>query len=200
MASALERDENDNPIYAFKASLIGSACQFTLAPEALRWRIGRRDGGVPYDRIRMVRLSYRPVTMQSHRFVAEIWPANDAKIQIVSVSWRSVMDQQRLDAAYAAFIAELHRRIAAAGGETRCFTGLPAAIYWVGVVLFAAVLLAIAALALRALKVGQWSTSAIIGAFFAAFVYQIGNYFRRNWPTRYSPDSLPAAVLPNVEG
>lgn len=198
MTSALERDDDGNPVYAFKASLAGAMCQFTLKPDALHWQVGRRSGSARYERIRAVRLSYRPVTMQSHRFVAEIWPSEAAKIQIVSVSWRSMFDQQRLDAAYAAFIAELHRRIAAAGGATQFSTGLPAVTYWIGVVVFAAVLLATAALALRAVRFAQWSASAVVAVFFAVFAYQIGNYFHRNRPAPYRPDELPAAVLPKI--
>ena len=104
-----------DPTYAFKPSLIGGMCEFTLKPDALEWQIGRRSGRVRYDRVRAIRLSYRPVTTQSHRFITEIWSADNPKIQIVSVSWRSIMEQERLDAAYSAFVTELHRRVAAAG-------------------------------------------------------------------------------------
>ena len=90
-------------------------CQFTLKPDALEWQIGRRSGRVRYDRVRAVRLSYRPVTMQTHRFITEIWSADNPKIQIVSVSWRSIMEQERLDKAYSAFVTELHRRVSARG-------------------------------------------------------------------------------------
>ena len=58
------------------------------------------------------------------------------------MSWRSIMEQERLDAAYAAFITELHRRLAAAGAPARFSTGLPFVTYWVGVVIFGAVLVA----------------------------------------------------------
>ena len=137
--------------------------------------------------------------MQSYRFVAEIWPAGEPKIQIVSVSWRSMISQQRLDASYAGFITELHRRIAAAGDSTQFSTGLPVATYWIGIVVFSAVLLATAALTLRAVRIAQWSASAIIGIFFAVFAYQLGQYFYRNRPQRYHPSDIPAAVLPKVD-
>src|SRR4029079_16586599 len=89
------------PSYAFKPSLLGAACRFTLKPDAMEWQIGRRSGRTRYDRFRAVRLSYRPVTMQSHRFVAEIWSPDHPKIQIVSASWRSPFEQERLDKGYA---------------------------------------------------------------------------------------------------
>lgn len=187
-----------DPTYAYKPSLIGAPCQFTLKPDALHWQIGRRAGRLRYDRVRHVRLSYRPVTMQSQRFVTEIWSSDNPKIQIASVSWRSLVEQQRLDAAYAAFIAELHRRLAAAGTTAQFSAGMPVAVYWIGVSVFAAVMAAMGVLTVRAMQAGQWSGAGIVGLFFVVFVYQLGNYFRRNRPGRYRPDALPANVLPRV--
>lgn len=184
--------------YAFKASLIGSPHQFTLTPDALEWQAGRRSGRIRYGAVRAVRLSYRPVTMQSHRFITEIWSPGNPKIQIVSVSWRSIMEQQRLDAAYAGFIVELHRRLAAANAPAQFSTGLPFATYWVGVVVFGAVLAATGALVVRAMSFDQWAPMVVVGIFFLVFAYQLGTYFYRNRPGRYRPDAVPAGLLPKV--
>ncbi len=58
--------------YAYKASLIGSAHQFELTDAGLSWRIAGRSGIWPYAEIAAIRLSYRPVSMQSRRFRADI--------------------------------------------------------------------------------------------------------------------------------
>lgn len=187
-----------DPTYAFKASLIGSLCQFTLKPDAMEWQVGRRSGRIRYEAVRAVRLSYRPVTMQSHRFITELWSPGSPKIQIVSVSWRSIMEQQRLDAAYATFITELHRRLAAADAPARFSTGLPFATYWVGVVVFGAVLVATGSLLVRAMNFDQWAPMVVVGIFFLVFAYQLGTYFYRNRPGRYRPDAIPVDVLPKV--
>ena len=157
------------------------------------------QGRIRYDRVRAVRLSYRPVTMQSHRFITEIWSADNPKIQIVSVSWRSIMEQQRLDAAYAAFITELHRRLAAAGAPAQFSTGLPFVTYWVGVVIFGCGSardrrLADARDELRC----NGPPIVVVAIFFLVFAYQLGTYFYRNRPGRYRPDAVPADVLPKV--
>jgi hypothetical protein len=196
--SDIADEPSGDPTYAFKASLIGSLCQFTLKPDALEWQVGRRSGRIRYDTIRAVRLTYRPVTMQSHRFITEIWSPGNPKIQIVSVSWRSIMEQQRLDAAYAAFIIELHRRLAAAGAPARFSTGLPFATYWVGVVIFGAVLVATGGLLMRATSFDQWAPMVMVAIFFLVFAYQLGTYFYRNRPDRYRPEEIPADVLPKV--
>jgi hypothetical protein len=198
MNSDIADEPPGDPSYAFKASLIGSMCQFTLKPDVLEWQVGRRSGRIRYDTIRAVRLTYRPVTMQSHRFITEIWSPGNPKIQIVSVSWRSIMEQQRLDAAYAAFIIELHRRLAAAGAPARFSTGLPFATYWAGVVIFGAVLVATGSLLVRAMNFDQWAPMVVVAIFFLVFAYQLGTYFYRNRPGRYRPNAVPAEVLPKA--
>jgi hypothetical protein len=198
VTSDIAEEPPGDPTYAFKASLVGSLCQFTLKPDALEWQVGRRSGRIRYDAVRAVRLSYRPVTMQSQRFIAEISAPGSPKIQIVSVSWRSIIEQQRQDAAYATFIVELHRRLAAVSAPARFSTGLPFATYWVGVVVFGAVLAATGSLLVRAMSFDQWAPIVVVAIFFMVFAYQLGTYFYRNRPGRYRPDAVPADVLPKV--
>jgi hypothetical protein len=141
-------------------------------------------------------MSFRPVTMQSHRFVTEIWSTDGPKIQIASASWRSPLEQQRLDAPYRAFVTELHRRLAAAGSPAKFLSGMPAAIYWIGATVFAALMLAMSVLLVHAIRLNEWTGVAIVSLFLAVFAIQVGSYFRRNRPGRYRPDAIPAAVLP----
>src|SRR5262245_56055623 len=63
-----------DPVYSYKASLLGAPFEFCLAADALEWRKGRHAGRTPYRDIRRIRLSFRPATMQSYRFIAEVWP------------------------------------------------------------------------------------------------------------------------------
>jgi hypothetical protein len=186
----------DDPFYSYKPSLMGAAWELRLRPDALEWRMGRHEGRVPYGRIARVRLSFRPVTMQTRRFVTEIWPTGGPRLSIASTSWRSLVEQTPQDQAYGAFIRELHRRMAAAGSEASFETGLPAMLYWPGLVVFAGAALALAALTVRALQIGELAGAAFVGGFFALFVWQSGNYFRRNRPGRYRADALPAYLVP----
>lgn len=183
-------------IYAYKASLMGAPLEFRLAPAALEWSKGKYTGRARYDRIRRIRLSFRPMTMQNYRFLAEVWPADGPKLQIGSTSWKSIVEHERLDAGYRDFVTELSRRVGVAGGQTAFDIGSPAFIYWPGAFVFAGAALAIAALTVRALQTGAWSGAAFIAAFLALFLWQAGNFFRRNRPGRYRPDAVPPQVLP----
>lgn len=189
--------ENEGDLlYAYKSSLMGAALEFRLADDALEWRKGGIGGRTPYGAVRRIRLSFRPMTMQNYRFVAEVWPDNGPKLQIASTSWKSLVEHQRLDADYRAFVSELSRRIGAAGGKTAFDTGSPAFLYWPGAAVLIGAALALAGLALRALQQQAWGGAAFIAAFFVLFIYQAGNFFRRNRPGTYRPDAIPPLLLP----
>jgi hypothetical protein len=182
--------------YAFKSSLIGAPLELQLTDDALEWRKGSAHGRAPYRRIRRVRLSFRPMTMQNYRFLTEIWPADGPKLQIASTSWKSMFEHERLDAQYAAFVTELSRRIGAAGGQTSFACGSPALIYWPGVVVLAGATIGITTLGVRAIQTGALAGAAFIGAFLALFLWQAGGFFLRNRPGTFGPDAIPPLLLP----
>jgi hypothetical protein len=182
--------------YSYKPALFGAPWTFRLGADALEWQAGVRSGRVPYGQIVRVRLSFRPVSMQSRRYIAEIWPLRGAKLQIISTSWRSMMEQERLDSSYVGFLAALHARMGATGGSARFETGLPPLIYWLGLAAVAFVSLSLAALLVRALQGSQWSGAAFVAGFLAIFLWQAGTFLRRNRPGLYRPDAIPQEVLP----
>jgi len=182
--------------YSYRPSLMGAPWEFTLTPQALDWRAGRRGGRVPYAAIHRMRLSFRPVAMQSRRFRAEVWSKAGPKLDVVSSSWRSMVEQVSQDSDYLRFISELHRRVIAAGGSVRYETGTPRLLYWSGVAIFVGCAFGLAALIVRALQVQSYSGAAFIAAFLALFLWQAGDFFRRNRPGPYRPDALPPQVLP----
>src|ERR1043165_9937954 len=185
----------DDLTYSYKSSVIGAPFEFRLAPDALHWGKGGSTGRTQYRRIRRVRLGFRPMTMQNHRFVTEIW-TDGPKLTIASTSWKSMVEHERLDARYRAFVGELCRRIAAAGGQTVFQTGSPVILYWIGVVVFVGASLALAGLIVRALQIGAWSGALFIAAFLGLFLWQAGTFFRRNRPGQFDPEAIPESVLP----
>ena len=182
--------------YVFRPSLLGASFELRLAPQALHWRSGGRAGEIAYADIHRVRMSFRPVTMQTYRFMTELWSERGPKLEIVSTSWKSMFEQERLDRSYAAFVAELHRRIAAAGSPARFESGSNRLNYWIGAVLFAVCSFGLAALVVRAIQIQAWGGGAFVGGFLLLFLWQAGAYFRRNRPGAYRPDSLPVDLLP----
>ncbi len=189
---------SDDIGYLYRPSLLGAPMEFHLRGETLDWSSGRRSGRLHLRDVRMVRLSFKPASMQPYRFVTELWAEGAPRLDIVSSSWKSMVEQERLDARYVAFISELHRRLIRAGSRAQFVQGKPSLLYWPGLALFVVVSLLLAALVPRALQADSIGATLIILAFLALFLWQGGNFFRRNRPGSYRPDDLPELLLPRV--
>jgi hypothetical protein len=184
------------PAYSYKPSLMGSPWTLRLTPDHLSWNRGHGSGRIAYRDITRIRLSFRPVTMQTRRYLTEIWAPGAPKLTIASASWKSIMEQESLHKPYAEFVLQLHRRVAASGGRPQCESGLNPFLYWPGVIVYVAVLLALAGLIVRALQVSSYPGALFVGAFMAVFAWQLGHFFKLNKPVRYSPDAPPQNLLP----
>jgi hypothetical protein len=208
VASEASNEALNDIAYSYRPSLLGAAWSFRLTAGGMAWDTGRRNGLIPYRAIRRIRLSYKPVSMQSQRFLTEVWAEGAPKLEIVSSSWKSMVEQERLDKTYAAFVVELHRRIAQVAGHVAGQVagpvrppvvyeqGSPPWLYWPGVAVFGGVALGLAWLTVRALQSDANAGAAFIGAFMLLFLWQGGNFFRRNKPGVYGPDALPDVLVP----
>jgi hypothetical protein len=182
--------------YAYKASLVGSAHQFELTGEGLSWRIAGKSGVWAYAGISMIRLSYRPVSMQSHRFRADIENTDGGRIAILSTSWQSAALMKPQDNDYRTFITQLHARIAQAGSNAKLIGGLTPRIYAAAVILLTLVAVAMSGLFIRAIATGEFAGALFLVGFAILFAWQVGGFIRRNRPRIYTFDDLPAALLP----
>ena len=182
--------------YAYKASLIGAAHQFELTDAGLSWRIGGRSGVWRYTDINAIRLSYRPVSMQSRRFRADIRHNDGARIAILSTSWQSAALMAPQDLDYRVFITALHARMAQVASQASLAGGLSPRVYACAIGLLALVAIAISGLMVRALATGEFAGALFLVGFVVLFAWQVGGFVRRNRPLAYSFDHLPSALLP----
>jgi hypothetical protein len=182
--------------YAYRPALLGAAWEFRLAGDGIDWSAGAKSGHIPFRNVRYVRMSYRPASMQSHRFMTELWADGAPKLELLSSSWKSLVEQERLDKPYAAFVAELHRRLARAAPPAHYAQGKHPLVYWPGLIAFVGVSFGLAFLVVRALQADTKGGAAFIGAFLVLFLWQGGNFFRRNRPGFYRPEALPAELMP----
>jgi hypothetical protein len=187
--------------YAYKASLVGAAHRFELTDEGLSWHIGGRSGVWPYAGISAIRLSYRPVSMQSRRFRADIEGASlegtrPGRIGVLSTSWQTAALMAPQDHDYRFFITQLHARLKQAGSNATLTGGLTPRIYAAAVVLLVLVAMAMAGLFIRAIATGEWAGASFLVGFAALFAWQVGGFVSRNRPLTYTFDDLPRALLP----
>jgi hypothetical protein len=182
--------------YAYRASLIGAAHQFELTDQGLSWRIAGKSGIWPYAAISAIRLSYRPVSMQSRRFRADIEGADRGRIVLLSTSWQTAALMAPQDSDYRNFIVELHRRLAEAGSKAMLIGGLKQRVYAAAIVLLMLVAVAMTGLLIRAVLIGEFAGILFLLGFAALFAWQVGGFVTRNRPRSYTLDHLPEALLP----
>jgi hypothetical protein len=134
--------------------------------------------------------------MQMHRFVTEIVAADAPFLRAVSTSWKSLVEQERLDGAYSAFVIELHRRAAERSPQLICERGRSPFLYWPGLLSFVLIAVGLAVLIVRALQAHAVLAAVLVAVFLGLFVWHAANFFRRNRPGPYRPDALPPELLP----
>ena len=182
--------------YDYKASLVSSAYHFELTDSGLSWRIGRRSGMWPYADIASIRLSYRPMSMQSRRFRADIERVGEGRIAIISTTWQTVALMKPQDQDYRAFITELHRRMKAAGSKASLTGGIGTVTYAVAVAMVALLAIAMVGLLVRALATSEFTGALFLVGMAVWFAWTVGGFIKRNRPRRYSFDALPEKLLP----
>ena len=194
-----EADEDEAPrptSYTYKATLVSSAQQFELTEAGLKWRIGGRSGVWPYADIASIRLSFRPMSLQSRRFRADIRKAGGGRIAIVSTTWQTVSLMTPQDQGYRAFITELHERMKAAGSTASLTGGIGTVSYAAAVAMIALLAIAMVGLLVRALATAEFTGALFLVAISMWFAWSVGGFIRRNRPRRYTFDELPATLLP----
>jgi hypothetical protein len=182
--------------YVYKASLVGAAHEFELTDEGLSWQARGRSGIWPYADIAAVRLSYRPASMQSRRYRADIEHKSGQRITAYSTSWHTVVLMTPQDRDYRAFIEQLHVRLKAAGSSAALIGGIGPVIYATGCLLLALVAIAITGLLARAIATGEFAGALFLVGFVALFGWQMGGFIWRNKPRLYTFDELPETLLP----
>ena len=200
----MSADEPSGPVrYVYKPSIAGSPLSFELTAEGLQFGSGFRTDSWRYADIAQIRLTYRPVSMLSHRFRADLRHKNGRKLRIVSATWAGIVALTPQNEGYRAFIEGLHRRLAAERSPVVCLAGLPEVVFALACATFAAVMLAILGLAVRALSGGsldslQQQLVAVLFLFgFAAWsTWYVGGWLKRNKPQRYDPAQVPERLLP----
>jgi hypothetical protein len=135
--------------------------------------------------------------MQRHRFLTQLWSREGRKVSILSTSWKSISELERLDRSYRDFVVALHQRLGARGRPIDFIGGINPVKFWIALLVFAPLIAGIIGVAVRAYQQDAHFAAMLIVAFLALFLLQGVNYFRRNWPVRYRPDAVPPGLLPN---
>ena len=182
--------------YAYKASLIGAAYRFELTDAGLTWHLAGRSGTWAYAEIVAIRLSFRPVSMQAHRFRADLRHVDGGSLTILSTSWHTAALMAPQDQSFRVFMTALHARMRQAGSRAVLTGGLSRRMYAAALAMVALLAIAMIGLLIRALATGQLGGAAFILGFAALFGWQVGGFLRRNRPLVSTFDTIPKSLLP----
>lgn len=183
-------------VYAYRPRMIGAGSSYRLGAHSLEWNLGGYTGQVPYPMIDLVRLGYRPSNFGNRRFIAEIRQRKGMKLEIASSSFKSMVSMEDQGEAYKAFIQELHRRIAASGGNCRFEAGFAAWRWWPMVAVSIGTALALVYVLANTFGGGDRTALFLVLGFIVLFGWQMWPLVWRNRPERYEPHNIPERVMP----
>ena len=189
----------DPTVYRLRANAFVKPRSYRLTEDALTWEEeGGKLDGVFYDGIAEVRLAFAPTRIATDRYRTQIVLRAGGMVELFNTDYRGFASFDEHNAEYAAFVTELHRRLAAQGKDVIYRQGNSVAGFIVNVALtiFVFVMIALAFLLLF-----SWGGPLIAIAKLAIllfFVPVLVRYIRRARPGTYDPLALPAAVLPEA--
>ena len=183
-------------VYTQNLTPVGQPQTLRLAGGRLALERGFGAHDLPLDAVQSVRLTYEPRSIAARAFTTSLTVKGGRPVRFTSVSWKGLTRVDEQGDAYRAFLSALLPAIALANPGARFVAGKPAPV-WYGVVALA--VLAAAGVALfvaRAFLAGEAKAGLFGLAVAAGGVWQAGPFVLRNRPRTFTPDAVPADLLP----
>lgn len=189
---------HDPTRYTHTYHALRKARSYRLTDDALTWEDEGEDGvkSLPYSGIKEVRLAYRPSRVQRNRYLAHIVPKSGKRIDISNSSFHGFGNFTEHNEEYAAFLRELHRRLAESGTDAVFHKG-SSLLGYIGNLLLTgwiALMLVLAFFLLMATGI-VW-VAVIKLAIIAFFIPTLIRFIVRAKPKRYDPREIPGDALP----
>jgi hypothetical protein len=200
MSEAIDKPaEADPTAYRLRANAFVKPRLYRLTEDALTWEEeGAKLDGVFYDDIAEIRLAFAPTRFARNRYRAQIIFREGGMAELFNTDYQGIGNFPEQNEAYAAFLRELHRRVAAAGKVTVFRKGNSTLGYVLNLALTVFIFAMIALAFVLLTTIGLIWIAAIKLAIVIFFVPTLVRYIRRAKPATYDPLNLPADVLPAV--
>lgn len=182
--------------YAHTPKPFGREVTFTLKGRELIVSDERKTLTAPLKEVVQVRLTYEPRNTMAKGFRMKLWLSNNRTAAMSNLAWKSLIQVERQDAPYRAFITNLITEIGKANPACIFLAGQPKP-FWLLVV--AAALATVAGfiwLIVRSMQAGSSSMALLTVVFGAYFTFTIGEMIRRNRPRTFTAQTIPADLLP----
>lgn len=184
------------PLYSWLPRLGGAGVRLRLVPPDLEWGVGLAEGATALADITDVRLRFMPARFGTASFEMELFARSGARLKTGSVSRVSLTGVRDQKVEYAAFVRALHTARAVAGGGCLYRGGYAPWRFWLMALLGTFTFAGLAALLGAAMVQQQWSYALFLGAMSAFLMWPTAETVWRNRPVLYTPDAIPAHLLP----
>ena len=193
-------DAIDPTVYRLRSNAFVGERTHRLTDDALTWEEeGKPPGRIAYDDIAEVRMTFAPTRAATNRYRTRIVPRSGQRLELFNTHYVGIADFPERNAAYVAFLTELHRRLAERGTQTTFRKGSSPFAYILNGIVTAMTFVVVAGAFLYFANFGTiWLVVAKI-AIILAFVPVLIRFMRRTVPEPYDPRALPSAALPAVE-
>lgn len=158
-----------------------------------------KDMIIPYREIETIRLFYAPRGINFSGFRAKIYIRTGKTVSFEDRSHKSLIETERLDDSYRAFIIELCARAEGANANVLLYAGKSVTLLALAAFLGIAAVVLLALFAWNALHANQTLISIGVAAFAIFFAAWTANFVIRNRPRRFTANTIPAEMLPPPE-
>ncbi len=184
--------------YSQRPKPFGREVIFRLDPQHLFVDSGRREEFIPYCDIASIRLVYEPKNI-TNGFRTTLTTKAGRTVTFTNLDWKSYLEYERRDAAYAAMVVSLLDKAGRANPELLCIGGRPPLLWALTTVIGTATFAGMMAAVVWALIQGFWTYGLLATVFLIPFTYQIHGMIMRNRPTRFGPQEPPQRLLPTMK-
>jgi hypothetical protein len=175
--------------YAAELELTLTASQFIAER-------GKSRHEMPYYGIERIRLRFTPKNSVFRAFTCDVRAKDGRSVRFDNVSWKSLIETERMDDTYNRFISALIARASKANPEIELHAGMTTFRHTGMVVIGAGMLVALAGCVVYAAMQGNTVVALMALGLTGYLAFWMKEFATRNRPRTFTPDTIPTDVLP----
>jgi hypothetical protein len=183
-------------VYAHRARPYSHEAVFELRDDRVAIEQGSRKGDFFFSQIAMIRLMYKPKNTTNEGYQTKIYRRDRKTAAFTNLSWKSLVDVERQDDDYSAFVRRLIADATAENPSIVLAAGLPRWLHGIVMAVAIASVAALLALTIEAMRQGSWPVSLLTTTLAGYFIWWAYRYVGRNLPRSFKAGAIPADVMP----
>lgn len=186
-------------VYAHRAKPIAPPMVLRLSDELIIGERGSRKEPILLSKLARIRLRYAPRNTALHAFRCEARAIDGRGVVFDNISWTSLMQNERLDADYRAFVLDLVTRAAKANPKLQLEAGVGRFHYRLMQISGIAILVGLIATGVAAAIGKSLPLAGLAAALVIYLGYWLREFLTRNKPRSFEASAVPEGVLPTPE-